>query len=180
MLLTSHRLSSNSCSLILVFPKTFSVSRHSPSSPGRSQQYWETVSFLSICWANYKFTAHVKEENLQFLSILLSINLFIDIHQQDFERNLVPAMFHSTSSEYFNGFIGCQSVLFIVGVLLAWENSRHLATLPLVSLPNDIWETSAKIPYWWRITTQIVVVLLIGCAPWEIWFNQSEALPRSG
>ena len=37
-------------------------------------------------------------------------------------------------------------------VTLAWENSRHLATLPLVSPPNDFWETSAEIPYWWRVT----------------------------
>ena len=46
--------------------------------------------------------------------------------------------------------------------VLAWENSRHLATPLLVSPPNDVWETSAEIPYWWRITTQIWVVLLIG------------------
>ena len=39
--------------------------------------------------------------------------------------------------------------------ILAWENSRHLATLPLVSPPNDVWETNAEIPYWWRVTTQI-------------------------
>ena len=31
-------------------------------------------------------------------------------------------------------------------------------TLHLVSPPNDVWETSAEIPYWWRITTQIWVV----------------------
>ena len=29
-----------------------------------------------------------------------------------------------------------------------------------------------KIPYWWRVTTQIWVVLLIGRAAWEIWFNK--------
>ena len=52
---------------------------------------------------------------------------------------------------------------------LAWENSQHLAMLPL---PNDVWETSAEITYWWRVTTQIWVVLLIGCTAWEIWFNQ--------
>ena len=63
---------------------------------------------------------------------------------------------------------------------LVWENSRHLAMLPLVSPPNDVWETSAEIPYWWRVTTQIWVVLLIGRAAWEFYFNQSEALPRSG
>ena len=49
-------------------------------------------------------------------------------------------------------------------ILLAWENSRHLATLTMVSPPNDVWETSAEIPYWWRITTQIWLVLLIGLA----------------
>ena len=31
-------------------------------------------------------------------------------------------------------------------------------TLQLVSLPNDIWQTTAEIPYWWRVTTQIWVV----------------------
>ena len=34
---------------------------------------------------------------------------------------------------------------------LAWENSRHLSALLLVSPPNDVWETSAEIPYWWRV-----------------------------
>ena len=29
---------------------------------------------------------------------------------------------------------------------IAWENSRHLVTLRLVSPPNDVWETSAEIP----------------------------------
>ena len=47
-------------------------------------------------------------------------------------------------------------------------------------LRNDVWGTSAKIPYWWRVTTQIWVVLLIGCAARGICFNQSEALPKSG
>ena len=64
--------------------------------------------------------------------------------------------------------------------VLAWENSRHLASLPRVSPPNDVWETSAEMPYWWHVTTQIWVVFLIGNAAWEIWFNQSEALPGSG
>ena len=38
---------------------------------------------------------------------------------------------------------------------IAWQKSRHLATLPLVSPPKDVWETSAsaEIPYWWRFTT---------------------------
>ena len=56
----------------------------------------------------------------------------------------------------------------------ARENSWHLVTLPLVSPPNDVWETSAEIFYWWHVTTRIWVVLLIGCDACEIWFNQSE------
>ena len=45
---------------------------------------------------------------------------------------------------------------------LAWENSRHFETPTLVSLWNDVGETSAEIPYWRCVTTQIWVVLLIG------------------
>ena len=63
---------------------------------------------------------------------------------------------------------------------LAWEISLHFATLPLVSPRNEVWETTTEIPYWWRVTTQIWVVLLIGRAAKEICLNQSEALSRSG
>ena len=52
---------------------------------------------------------------------------------------------------------------FKAAIPLPWETSPLLATLPLVSSSNDVWETSAEIRYWWRITTQIWVVLLIGC-----------------
>ena len=47
---------------------------------------------------------------------------------------------------------------------LTWENSQHLTTPRLVSPRNDVWQTSTEIPYWWRVSTQIWVVLLIG---WE-------------
>ena len=67
-----------------------------------------------------------------------------------------------------------------VGRHLAWENSRHLATLPLVFPPNDVWETSTKIPYWWRVSPQIWVVPLIAWIKFPTPHNQSEALPRSG
>ena len=33
---------------------------------------------------------------------------------------------------------------------------------PLEPSQNDVWVTSAEIPYWWRVTAQILVVLLIG------------------
>ena len=45
---------------------------------------------------------------------------------------------------------------------LAGEDSWHFATPSLVSPRNDVWETSAEIPHWWRVTTQIWLVLLIG------------------
>ena len=38
---------------------------------------------------------------------------------------------------------------------LALENCRHLAMLPLVSPSNDVGETSAEIPYWWRGMVEI-------------------------
>ena len=40
-------------------------------------------------------------------------------------------------------------------IIEARENSPHFASLPLVFLRNDVWETNAEIPYWWGITTQI-------------------------
>ena len=56
-----------------------------------------------------------------------------------------------------------------------WENNQHFATLPLVSPRNDVWETTAEIPYWWRVTTQIwsMLFLLTDLAAREICFNQS-------
>ena len=62
---------------------------------------------------------------------------------------------------------------------VAWENRRYFATPPSVSPQNVVLETSTEIPYWWRVTSQIGVVFLIGRAACEICFNQSEALPRS-
>ena len=53
---------------------------------------------------------------------------------------------------------------------IAWENSWFSLMPPLVSLRNDVLETSAK-------TTQIWAVLLIGRAAWRICFNQTEAQP---
>ena len=60
-----------------------------------------------------------------------------------------------------------------------WGNSRHFATSPLVSPRNDVWGTSAEIPYWWRVTTQIWLVLLIGWGKFAPWHDQSEEFPIS-
>ena len=46
----------------------------------------------------------------------------------------------------------------IAHVLIAWENSWHFETTPLVSLQSDVWETSPELPYWSHITIQIWVV----------------------
>ena len=48
----------------------------------------------------------------------------------------------------------------------------HLATPPVNSLWNDVQATSVEIPYWWCVTTQIWVALLIGPVAREICFNQ--------
>ena len=87
----------------------------------------------------------------------------------------VEESFSFSSLNHHDGFFSRMS-----GKCLAWENSQHFAMLSLVSPPSDVWETTAEIPYWRRISTQIWVVLMIGCAAWEIWFNQSEILSRSG
>ena len=62
-----------------------------------------------------------------------------------------------------------------------WKDSRQFATSPLVSPWNDWndgWETSEEIPYWWRVTSQIREVLLIGWSKFPTRHNQLEALPR--
>ena len=60
---------------------------------------------------------------------------------------------------------------------LAWENSWHFVTPPLVSPQNDIWETSTEIPYWWHVTTQIWVVHLIG---WRQFLANQNRYPHLG
>ena len=63
---------------------------------------------------------------------------------------------------------------------IASENSRHFTTPTLVSPRNDAWWTSKEIPYWWRVTTQIWVMLVIGWSKFPTRLYQSEPLPRSG
>ena len=67
---------------------------------------------------------------------------------------------------------------FVWTLILTWESSRHFATSPLVSLRNEAWETSAEIPYWWRVTTQIWIVLLIGWS--KFLTNQKHYPPNQG
>ena len=53
--------------------------------------------------------------------------------------------------------------------MLSRRKQPTLRDATIVSPRNDVWETSAEIPYWWRVTTQIWLVLLIGSAEWEIY-----------
>ena len=48
---------------------------------------------------------------------------------------------------------------------------RQLTPPPLVSLRNDFWGTTADIPYWWRVTTQIWVRVLIG---WKFYLSNPK------
>ena len=36
---------------------------------------------------------------------------------------------------------------------VAWENSQHFTRSPLEPSQNNVWLTSAEIPYWWRAIT---------------------------
>ena len=63
-------------------------------------------------------------------------------------------------------------------VLLAWENSRHFTMAPLISSRNDVWATSAENPLWWRVTTQIWVILLIGPIGRGIYLNYQKHYPN--
>ena len=60
-------------------------------------------------------------------------------------------LFTSLAAEFFLSMNGGASVV------LAWKNSRHFTTQPLVSPRNEASGTD-----WWRVTTQIWAVLLIG------------------
>lgn len=54
---------------------------------------------------------------------------------------------------------------------VAWENSRHFATTPLVSSRNGAWEKGAEIPCWLSVPTKVWSVLLISNVAWETCFS---------
>ena len=59
------------------------------------------------------------------------------------------------------------------------RKQTQFAAPPLVPAPNDV-ETSAEILYWWLVTTQIWVVLLIGRAVEKITSANHMYLPDLG
>ena len=62
-----------------------------------------------------------------------------------------------------------------------WCTFRHhkpvRKQLPTIFLWNNMWGTSSEIPYWWRITTQIWVVFLIG---WKFASTNEKHFPDLG
>ena len=86
-----------------------------------------------------------------------------------FKRTILS--FSRESALFYNrpNYLVCYSAIqLLLQCSTAWENSQRFKTPPLLFPRNDVWETSAKIPYWWRDTTQI------GWATRETCFNQSE------
>ena len=62
------------------------------------------------------------------------------------------------------------SIHWIRADLSVRKQPTHLATPPLV----EVWGTTAEIPYWWRVTNQNWVVLLIGRNKFPSRQDQSE------
>ena len=62
----------------------------------------------------------------------------------------------------------------IISWLVAREDRWHFAKPPRVFPRNDVWETSADIPFWWRVTTQIWVVLQMG---WKLASTNQKHYP---
>ena len=54
------------------------------------------------------------------------------------------------------------SIFFLIFFVEISMYLQNFARPPLVSPRNDVWGTSAKIPYWWCVITQIWVEPLIG------------------
>ena len=76
------------------------------------------------------------------------------------------------------GLLQCSFVL--VRVTGIWFLQYQVDSSLRKRLTFDVWETSTEIPYGWRVTTQIWVMLLIGWIKFLMRHDQSEALPRSG
>ena len=76
------------------------------------------------------------------------------------------------------GLLQCFFVL--VRVTGIWFLQYQVDSSLRKQLTFDVWETSTEIPYGWRVTTQIWVMLLIGWIKFLMRHDQSEALPRSG
>ena len=107
------------------------------------------------------------------MKLILKASILSMLYKQDnsgkkiYWRNLQGGRFTE-----WNNFKSGRSNLAIAG-----ENSHHFAAPAMVYPWNDVWETSAETPYWWRVTTQIWVVLLIG---WKFASSNQKHYPDPG
>ena len=85
------------------------------------------------------------------MKFILKASILNMLYKQDnsgkkiYWRNL-----HGDKFTEWNNFKSGRSNLATAG-----ENSQHFAAPAMVYPWNDVWETSAEIPYWWQVTSQI-------------------------
>ena len=82
----------------------------------------------------------------------------VKICRQFFSCHKACSKYHTRSTITPKYTLTQHLVIIVVVIIIIIMNSTDFTTPPLVSP----WGTSAEIPYWWRVTTQISVVLLTG------------------
>ena len=118
---------------------------------------------LLFCW----------NKNPQALKFKLkSLNVIMLYKQDNSGKKIYRRKLYSGKFTKWNNFKSGRSNLAIAG-----ENSQHFAAPPIVYSWNDVWEMSTKIPYWWHVTSQIWLVLLIG---WKFASSNQKHYPDLG
>ena len=110
-----------------------------------------TRLFPSIRWRESQTVVLMIEtticcDHLHFINCLHQVFL---IHVLLLYLNSIHCIIHAFDAD------------FAVLPWLGWENSRYFGMPATVSTRHDVPWTSAEIPYWWRATTDIWVVLLV-------------------
>ena len=102
------------------------------------------------------------------IDIIGNLSIF-DLQNPVRRRCIDLAVLENLSGEVVGGGMTQNPAIHLQDVNFFWteynnarENSWHFMTTPLVFLWNDFWAKTSEIPYWWHITTQIWLVLLIG------------------
>ena len=118
---------------------------------------------LLFCW----------NKNPQALKFKLKSLNFIMLYKQDNSgKKIYRRKLYSGKFTKWNNFKSGRSNLARAG-----ENSQHFAAQPIVYSWNDVWEMNTKIPYWWHVTSQIWLVLLIG---WKFASSNQKHYPDLG
>ena len=165
--------------------------------------YPNNVFYTDFTHKNYfgnVFSAHFpiwgrEIEELDRLRLALNIwRHFRKLPSAETRKNFKGVLFSFCGEEKYNTEVAVKSTK-------TMKNSGHLTFLLTQQVwpekTADIWRRYKWFPHQktsgkraqklhtdntslFNVPTQILVVLLIGRAVWEIYFNQSEALPRSG